>query len=171
MPALVPFNGFEAEDRQEDTSNRSAQRAAGASQVEREILSLITDIANESEQTKSIPESLRCAVDVFRTDGKRQAEELLRRWIHLEDDPELVAADCVMYNQEVDESISSAFDSEIDISINNSSSDLGIQDDQIFLTKLNVLNSLNDALSCPMLNNPIFVDLATKLRDHITENC
>ena len=58
MPALVPFNGFEAEDRQEDTSNRSAQRAAGASQVEREILSLITDIANESEQTKSIPESL-----------------------------------------------------------------------------------------------------------------
>ena len=141
MPALLPFHGFEAEDGQEDTSNWSAQSRAA------------------------------CAVDVFRTDGKRQAEELVRRWIHLEDDPELVAADYVMYNQEVDESISSAFDSEIDISLNNSSSDLGIQDDQIFLTKLNVLNSLNDALSCPMLNNPIFVDLATKLRDHITENC
>jgi len=73
--------------------------------MEREIVSLITDFAIESEQAKSIPESLQCAVSVFRNDGKRQAEELIRRWIHLENDPEVVAADCVIYNHEVDESI------------------------------------------------------------------
>ncbi len=143
------------------------------SQMEQEIVSLITDFAIESEQAKSIPESLQCAVSVFRNDGKRQAEELIRRWIHLENDPEVVAADCVIYNHEVDESISSQFDSELDVSLNNSGTvdrDLEIQEDQIFLTKLNVLNSLNDALSCPMLTNPTFVDLATKLRDHITAN-
>jgi hypothetical protein len=106
---------------------------------------------------------------------------LVKRWISLEDDPEIVASDDLLLASEVDEflnaSVAESFISyspcdshlisqgdweiteDITISIDH------ISDPETEL-RLNLLKYASEAISMP-INDPVLLELAKKFRDHI----
>nr|CAH0108968.1 unnamed protein product [Daphnia galeata] len=103
---------------------------------------------------------------------------LVKRWISLEDDPEIVASDDLLLASEVDEFLNASV-AESFISISPCDSHLISQGDWEIITedidhisdpetelRLNLFKYASEAISMP-INDPILLELAKKLRDHI----
>jgi hypothetical protein len=103
---------------------------------------------------------------------------LVKRWISLEDDPEIVASDDLLLASEVDEFLNASV-AESFISISPCDSHLISQGDWEIITedidhisdpetelRLNLFKYASEAISMPV-NDPVLLELAKKLRDHI----
>ncbi len=101
---------------------------------------------------------------------------LVKRWISLEDDPEIVASDDLLLASEVDEFLNASV-AETLISISPCDSHLISQGDRDITDwdvtsdpetelRLNLLKYASEAISMP-INDPVLLELAKKLRDHI----
>ncbi|KAI9562484.1 hypothetical protein GHT06_009920 [Daphnia sinensis] len=97
--------------------------------------------------------------------------QLVKRWISLEHDTEIVASDDLLLASEVDEFLNASV-AETSILISPcdshfiSQGDMDITSDPETELRLNLLKYTSETIRMP-INDPVLLELAKKLRDHI----
>lgn len=111
----------------------------------------------------SPPAGLQCVLEVFSADGASSCSKLIDRWIDLEHDSEVMAADTVLMSREIEESISTFY-------VDNQET-LPVFSHEANRAKEAVLNSLADLFAHNLfLTDKVLCDKAEELRKHLVTN-
>jgi len=83
----------------------------GSESKEREIHRLVSSFAAsvDASTMNDIPDGLQCVLEVFSADGATSCCKIIDRWINLEHDGEVMAADDVLVSQQIEEGISTSY--------------------------------------------------------------
>jgi len=138
---------------------------------EREIHRLVSSFAAsvDASTMNDIPDGLQCVLEVFSADGATSCCKLIDRWIDLEHDGEVMAADGVLVSQQVEEGISTFYAE--DCSSTSSEALLPLFSVEAHCAKDAVLNSLTELFAHNLfLSDPVLFDKAKDLRNHLESN-
>jgi len=138
--------------------------ATSQKSAEAEICGLFEDLAANTSDTQEIPDGLVGALHVFSSEGTEKGRKMIQRWLNLENEPDIVVSVSILYAEEVEEVLSSRDSS----TIGGQHEEQEVNDEER-CARESLLTSANLVLSGSM-NDPVLIELAQKVQDHISKN-